>query len=268
MDAVESLIRYLKKELAGNLEGVKVSDVRIGLEYAGVMLSTGEGGVAHVLREDSPECQVFEEAGELQGSDAIELLNLATSRNLIAAALGVATINAVSQIAFRNKPEKYPFRNIDIMDLVEPGEKILMVGYLAPLIPKLLEKTRNITVIERRSIRNPVVRIAKEEQLEELSRDVDTAIITGSTLVNHTVDRVLKHCEGMRETVLIGPTASFTPQPLFERGATAVMGVKIYNPRKMLEVISQAGGTRKMLKTCAQKTAILKKDVETTMDNQ
>ncbi|MFB0559865.1 MAG: Rossmann-like domain-containing protein [Candidatus Lokiarchaeia archaeon] len=262
MDTAESLIKYLENELAPDLEEVKVSDVRIGLEYAGVMLSTGEGGVAHVLREDSSGYQVFNEAGELQGSSALNMMNLATSSNLIKAALGVATINSVSQTAFNKKPQLYPFTDVDILDLVKPGDKILMVGYMAPVIPKLMDKTSSINVIERRKIQSPIVSIAKEEQIEELSSDADIAIITGSTLVNRTVDNILKHCKGMREVVLIGPTASFIPQPLFERGATAVMGVNIYNPQKMLEVVSQAGGTRKLLKICAKKTAILKKDMK------
>ncbi len=262
MDAAESLIKYLKNELSPDLEEVKVSDVRIGLEYVGVMLSSGEGGVAHVLREDSSECQVFKKAGELQGSSAIDIMNQATSRNLIEAALGVATINAVSQIAFNKKPHLYPFTDIDILDLVKPQDKILMVGYLAPVIPKLMDKTSDITVIERRNIQSPIVMVVKEEQLEELSSNADIAIITGSTLVNRSVDNILKHCEGKRDVVLIGPTASFIPQPLFERGATAIMGVNIYNPQKMLEIVSQAGGTRKLLKACAKKTAILKKDIK------
>nr|MDO8082405.1 DUF364 domain-containing protein [Candidatus Freyarchaeota archaeon] len=262
MDSIESLINYLEKELAPHLDEVVVNEVRIGLEYAGVVLSTGEGGLAHVLREDSSECEVFEKSGELQGSNAIEMMNLATSSNLIMAALGVATINAVSQIAFNKKPHLYPFTQVDVLDLVQSGDKILMVGYMAPVIPKLMEKTSDITVIERRNIQNPMVRIVKEAQLKKQSSDADIAIITGSTLVNRSVDGILKHCKGKRELVLIGPTASFIPQPLFEKGATAVMGVKIYDPQKMLQIVSQAGGTRKLLKTCAKKTAILKKDMK------
>ncbi|MBS7249985.1 MAG: hypothetical protein KIH08_05250 [Candidatus Freyarchaeota archaeon] len=262
MDSVESLIKYLEKELDWCLDEVKVCEVRVGLEYVGVMLSSGEAGLAHVLREDSPECEVFDKAGELQGSSARDMMNLATSRNLISAAIGVATINALSQIAFKSKPDLYPFTNADVLDLVLPNDRILMVGYFAPVIPKLMEKTREITVIEKRNVPSPMVKVAGEEQLEELSMDKDIAIITGSTLVNRTIDKILKHCKGMREAALVGPTASFTPQPLFERGVTAVMGVKIFNPQKMLEVISQGGGTRKLLQTCAQKTAILKKHMK------
>ncbi|MEM2146859.1 MAG: DUF364 domain-containing protein [Candidatus Jordarchaeaceae archaeon] len=262
MDCVESLINYLEKELAPNLGEIQVKDLRIGLEYAGVMLSTGEGGLAHILREDASNCEVFEKSGELQGLSASEAMRFATSSNLIMAALGVATINAVSQISFNKKPHLYPFRNVDVLDLVQPGDKILMVGYMAPVIPKLMEKTSHITVIEKRNIQNPMVRVAKETQLEKLSSQADIAIITGSTLVNRTIDNILNHCKGKREVILLGPTASFIPQPLFEKGATAVMGVKIYDTQKMLQIISQAGGTRELLKKCAKKTAILKKDMK------
>lgn len=262
MDSVENLINYLEKDLAQHLDKVVVEDIRIGLEYAGVVLSTGEAGLAHILIDYSSEHKVLEESVELQGSSASEIMKLATSGNLIIAALGIATINAVSQIAFNKKPHLYPFTQVDVLDLVQSGDKILMVGYMAPVIPKLMEKTSDITVIEKRNIQNPMVRVVKEDQLKKLSSDADLAIITGSTLVNRSVDSILNYCKGKRELVLIGPTASFVPQPLFEKGATAVMGVKIYNPQKMLEIVSQAGGTRELLKTCAKKTAILKKDIK------
>jgi hypothetical protein len=262
MGSAESLINYLEKELATHLDEVVVRDIRIGLEYVGVVLSTGEGGLAHVLREDSSECEAFEKAGELQGSKARDMMNLATSPNLAQAALGVATINAVSQIAFNKKPHLYPFTEVDVLDLVQSGDRILMIGYMAPVIPQLMEKTSEIIVVEKINIQNPMVKVVKETQLKKLSSKSDVAIITGSTLVNHSVDNILKLCVGKREVVLIGPTASFVPQPLFERGATAVMGVKIYDPQKMLQIVSQAGGARKLLKTCAKKTAILKKDTK------
>jgi len=61
-----------------------------------------------------------------------------------------------------------------------------------------------------------------------------------------------------REVVLLGPTASITPQPFFKRGVTAVMGVKITDPEKMLKVVSEAGGSGQLLSTCAKKTALVK----------
>ncbi|WXG41843.1 MAG: DUF364 domain-containing protein [Candidatus Freyarchaeum deiterrae] len=262
MDSAKSLINYLENELAPHLEEVLVSDLRIGLEYAGVVLSTGEGGLAHVLREDSSDCKIIEKSGELQNSKARDMMNLATSPDLVTAAIGVATINAVSQIAFNKKPHLYPFTEVDVLDLVQSGDKILMVGYMAPVIPKLMEKTSDITVIERIDIQNPMVKVVKETQLKKLSSKADIAIITGSTLVNRSVGNILKNCAEEREVVLLGPTASFVPQPLFRRGATAVMGVKIYDTQKMLQIVSQAGGTKTLLKTCAKKTAILKKDVK------
>ena len=52
----------------------------------------------------------------------------------------------------------------------------------------------------------------------------------------------MRFSRGAREIVLLGPTASVIPYPLFERGITAVMGVRIKDPRMMLRVISEAGG--------------------------
>ncbi|RJS90635.1 hypothetical protein CW705_05950 [Candidatus Bathyarchaeota archaeon] len=52
------------------------------------------------------------------------------------------------------------------------------------------------------------------------------------------------------------------PHPLFRKGITAVMGVKIRDPSVMMRIVSEAGGTRQMLVKCAEKISFLKKNHE------
>ncbi|MHA1580956.1 MAG: Rossmann-like domain-containing protein, partial [Candidatus Baldrarchaeia archaeon] len=46
--------------------------------------------------------------------------------------------------------------------------------------------------------------------------------------------------------------------PLFKRGVTAIMGARITNVDLMLKVVSEAGGTRRLLSSCAKKFAIIR----------
>ncbi|MBT7353710.1 MAG: hypothetical protein HN810_06300, partial [Acidiferrobacteraceae bacterium] len=52
--------------------------------------------------------------------------------------------------------------------------------------------------------------------------DCDQVLVTGSTLMNDTLDEVLACCNPAAHIALIGPTASCLPDPLFERGVDVV----------------------------------------------
>lgn len=256
---MRELIDYLKGELGSKIFKVKAIDVRIGVVYTGVVLSTGYAGVAYTPIHELTNSPTLTNAGAISGKPASQLVDLALSSNLIEAAVGVATMNALSQIVFEEYPDKYIFSDIDVLDLIHPGDKVVTVGYFGPLIPRLLEKSGELYVLEKREIEDERVSFISPSEVAEVLPFSDVILITGSTLVNKTIDEILRFRGRAREVVLLGPTASVTPQPLFRKGVTAVMGIKILDPRRMMRIISEAGGTRHLLSTCAKKTAFIKK---------
>jgi len=261
------IIEFLKKEL-DDISGVKVEDVRVGLVYTGVLISTGHGGLAYNPIHEYSGCPSLSIAGEISGSPASEVMMMALSRNLIEASIGVATINALSQLAFEIHPERYTFSNIDVLDLIRRGDRVSMIGYFGPLIPKILKRTGEVYILEKRRVSDNRVRFISPSEMSGIIGSSDVILISGSTLVNKTIDEILRFGGGAREIVLLGPTASVIPHPLFERGVTAVMGVRIKDPRAMLRVISEAGGTRQILAKCAEKIAFLKRVYDRRMIGQ
>ena len=259
---MRELLDCLKKELIGTIPKVKVKSLQIGLAYTAVVLSTEHAGVAYTPIHELSECPVLADAGKIAGKPVLTVMDKAESSNLVEAAGGVATINALSQIAFEAKPERYVFSDVDVLDLIQPKDKVVTVGYFGPLIPKILRKTRDLYVLEKRKIKDKRVRIIPPHEASTVLPSSDVLLISGSTLVNKTVNQILKLRGNAREVVLLGPTASMVPQPLFKKGVTAVMGVKIVDAEKMLRVVSESGGTRQLLSTCAKKIAFVRKVVK------
>lgn len=95
----------------------------------------------------------------------------------------------------------------------------------------------------------------------EVLPEADVVLITGSTLVNKSIDSLLELCEDSREVILIGPTASLVPDPLFNRGITAEMGIQVSDTDAMLKVVSEGGGTRQLFRV-TKKMALLAKGVD------
>lgn len=257
-----SLVSALKNDLGPALEEIEVKDVRIGLAYTGVLLSEGYGGVACTPLYEFSGCPALGFTDTLKGKTADKVLELALSENPLEAAVGIATANALFHMLQVLEPENFPASNIDILDLIRSEDKVAMVGYFGPLVPKILKITGKLTVLEKREIETPQTRILPPEKAREILPISDVIILSASTLANRTFDELLSLRGEAREIVLLGPSAPLYPSPFYERGITTIMGTLILDPWTMLTVVSEAGGTKKLHQYCGEKVAFQNKEEE------
>lgn len=253
------LVYELKREFGPALEEIEVKDVRVGLAYTGVLLSDDYGGVACTPLYEFSCCPTLGFAGILRSKTADKVLELALSENPLEAAIGVATANALFHMLQNIEPDDFSVSSIDILDLIKPGDRVAMVGYFGPLVPKILKITNKLTVLEKREIEAPETKTLPSERAREVLPLSDVIILSASTLANRTFDELLSLKEAAREVVLLGPSAPLYPAPFFERGITAVMGTRIFDPLIMLTIVSEAGGTKKLHQYCGEKVAFRKR---------
>jgi len=237
----------LIRDCVQNLHEIKVSKVCMGLGYTGVKLSTGHVGVCHSLLGEQPLrcCQIVKRAGKLAGSPAIDLADLAKSWETSESVVGIATLNALSQIVLE-KEEKYVIAEGNFIDYinkkVRTSDTVAMVGCIEPFINILRKKTRHLCVFER----NPMLineQTLPDTACEELLPKADIVIITGSSIANKTIEHVLKLSQGAREIGVVGPSAGLIPDPLFNRGVTIIGSIRAVNADRLLQIIMEGGGT-------------------------
>ena len=260
-EILPALVNALKNDLGSALEKIEVKDIRIGLAYTGVLLSNGYGGVACTPLYEFSCCPALGFAGFLKGKTADKLLEFALSENPLEAAIGIATANALSHMLWDLKPENFPISNLDALDLIKPEDRVAMVGYFGPLIPKILKVTNKLTVLEKREIEAPQTRTLPSGKAREIFPVSDIIILSAGTLANRTFDELLSLRGAAREVILLGPSAPLYPTPFFEREITAIMGTRIFDPLTMLTVVSEAGGTKKLHQYCGEKVAFRKNDI-------
>jgi len=255
---LSALVHEIKNDFGPALEEIEIKDVRIGLAYTGVLLSEDYGGVACTPLYEFSGCPSLGFTDTLKGKSADEILELTPSENPLEAAVGIATVNALSHMLGDLEPENFPASDIDILDLIKPEDSVAMVGYFSPLIPKILKITDKLTVLEKREIEAAKTRTLPSEKAREILPCSDVIILSASTLANRTFNELLALRGGAREVILLGPSSPLYPKPFFEQGVTAVMGTRILNPLTMLTVVSEAGGTKKLHQCCGQKVAFRK----------
>jgi uncharacterized protein (DUF4213/DUF364 family) len=237
-----------------DVTSIRVGDVRVGLGYTGVKLSTGHVGVCHTLLDDLSCCQRIDSAGTLFDSSALELAQLANSWKLGEAVVGIATINALSQIVFETNIGYYSFtEGTDFINQIEikKNDTVAMVGYFKPFISTIKDRTDNLYIMER----NPTVQgedIFPDIACGEILPKADIVIITGTAIINGTIDHLLELSRNAREIGVVGPTTSMIPDPLFKRGVTVIGGIKVINAERLLQVISEGGGVPQFKDACRQ----------------
>jgi uncharacterized protein (DUF4213/DUF364 family) len=145
--------------------------------------------------------------------------------------LGFAAINALSQSLFRRagySPEPAP----DSIGALAPGpsDHVGMIGLFPPLIRPILLSGARLTVLELNPglvKENPRVRVTLDPG--ELSA-CNKVVSTGAVLLNDTLDTALSACRRADYVALVGPTASFVPDPLFARGVDGIGGTRVIDP--------------------------------------
>lgn len=263
------LIAFIKDSDVVNRLKIVPGDIRIGVFYTGVVLNTGHAGMSYTPIQEIPEAVCCPRshakmpvAGKLLNMQIAELMDYALDDNALKAAVGIATINALSAILLEDEACQYkPSAYGNALDLVKiTGEDtVAMVGAFPPFIKRIQEITKKLFVIERNprvADKGDMIEIESEARLREIIPQANIIVITGVTLVNHTLGPILELAKKASEIVIVGPTASVYPEPLFARGVTVMGGVRIADAAKMIHLIGEAGSGYDFFENCAEKIVI------------
>ncbi len=219
--------------------GHRIADVRIGLGYTGVHLDDGRCGLAYTFRQGTgPSCCVLKDAGSLTGQSATKLAEGAHAQDLIIAALGLATLNALI--------EPPPPSGSDVLDLlsVDQTDTVGMVGYFGPLVGPLKRAAKTLHIFDQQEDMGPEV--LPEGAAERILPQCQVVIVSATALLNRTLDAVLDRCGGAHEIAILGPSTPLLPSVFGSRGVTVLSGVEIIDSPQTLRIISEGGGTRQL----------------------
>jgi uncharacterized protein (DUF4213/DUF364 family) len=229
----------IKAHLMAQAEGMVVKEVRIGLGYTAVMLAGGQAGVAFTFRESMKRgCTVFTGRHPLAGRPASELLSYLGSKDRIEMAVAVATANALANTAKEGLIEGDTMAYLHI----EPADTVGMVGYFGPVLPRLKKETSSILIFEEH--RDKEKGVLPAEEAYRLLPQCEVAMITSTSIVNHTIDALLEVVGSCREVVLLGASTPLVPEAFRNTPVTFLSGVVVTRPQEVLRIVSEAGGMR------------------------
>jgi len=125
-----------------------------------------------------------------------------------------------------------------------------------PYIKFMMKNGRDFRILELdKSVLKPqeAAYFVPQEMAAEAIRAADNLIITGVTLLNDTLEEILALKKESAKAVVVGPTVSMSPAPLFARGVSYAGGVYTQRADELLDVIAQAGSGYHFLGKYARK---------------
>jgi len=263
-------VDLLKKASDASYKDARIEDLVIGIFFTGVKLSTGHSGVAFTPIGEIPEavcCPTtaarMPQAGELDGKPAFEVLAYSLDQNVLKSAIGVATLNALSQpILERDGTTKYGMvKGTDGFDLlkIQPNETVSLIGAFGPYIRRLKIMGNRFYIIEKntQTLRPEEMKYFKPEvEMASALQESHVVIMTGTAIVNHTIDAILSCLSWRQRAAIIGPTASMVPDAFFKRGIQIMAGISIKDPDRMIQILKQGGSGYHLLQECSEKIAL------------
>lgn len=273
MAVIADTIDIITEKSPTPLQEVWIDDLVLGIFFTGVKLSTGHAGVAFTPIGEIPEavcCPTtaarMPQAGNLEGSPVSEIIPYALDTNVLKSAIGVATLNALSQLIVEsgNGTEYEMVIERDGFDLLEiqPYETVSLIGAFGPYIRRLKEMGNPFFIIEKNSqtLRLDEMKYFKPKpKMRDALEKSSVVVMTGTAIVNHTIDHILSLLKNGIRVGIIGPTASMIPDAFFKKDVQIMAGVQISNPDLMIKILKQGGSAYHLLQRCSQKIAFMKK---------
>jgi uncharacterized protein len=257
--AVGSILREIaegvRAKLGARLDTLTVERAVMGLFFTGVKLSNGSGGICATLNKDIPDavCCPSSSAqthppGKIRGRKAIDFLDDLAARSPLRRILAIAVLSALCQAARKVVPpvDYAVRRGVDALDAVDvPRDAhVVIVGAFVPVIKAMKARGQSFRILEKdpatlKADEMPFYAPAERAPVEVPKADV--LFITGTTLINDTLEAIVAAAKPGATTVVVGPTASVSPEPFFRRGVSLVGGVDVTDPDLLLDLLTEGG---------------------------
>ena len=215
--------------ISGLPDGEAVRSVLVGAHCTAVcsrrcgLASTVSGGKPHSHDR-------VRNAGRLHHMNARELAEYAFSANPLEASIGIAAINSLLEVDERNTIE---INALDILMRRGQGRDVALVGHF-PFVPLLRESVGRLWVIEL----DPAEGDYPAEAAADLIPQADIVALTGSALINHTLDTLLSLCRPGSQVMILGPSTPLSPV-LFSYGARILCGAVVIDEAAVLHSVGQ-----------------------------
>jgi uncharacterized protein (DUF4213/DUF364 family) len=238
---MEDLINSLKADFA-------VTAGAVGSHL--IALASRRLGLAARLATGEREQPVFSKKARytLVGRSARDLATWLKGDDWLRAGIGMAAVNSLLEIDYDKLHE---INAKHIIAHRAAGKNLMVVGHF-PFVHVLRPTVRNLWIMEKK----PGAERISEEEGYQLMPEADVVAITGSSLINHTFQRIMANCSSGSFKIMLGPSTPLSPF-LFDYGLDAIGGALVEDTNTVLTMVDEGAPFRQL---SGVRTVIMTKD--------
>lgn len=271
-------ITGIEQILGDDLDRIHIERATVGLFFTGVKLSTGAAGACATPLRLIPEAVCCPSSamampfpGKLRGRPVRDLLKETAAASGIRRAIGIAALNALAEMCWVRRPSRdVELRTgVDAYDAadIRPDEHVVVVGAFVPFLKSLKRTKQRFTVLELdAALLKPdeLPHFRPADQADQVVPSADVLLITGTTLVNDTLENLLALCRPTARVVVVGPTVGLLPDAFLRRGVDVLGGIRITAPDAFLDVLAEGGSGYHFFGRSAEKVVLVRQTMQTT----
>ncbi len=223
MNLLETLLEALPTD------PIPVRRIIIGVHWT--LVCSKYCGLASTLMGEGPHGHsTVRDVGSLHQKSAQELAGWVLSDNLLEASIGIAAINSLIGVD-NNQVEQV--NAAEVIARESKDKNLAVVGHF-PFVDRMKTIARNCWVIEKRPFGDDF----PEEAAQEFIPQADVIALTGTALINHTIEGLLSLCRPRSLVMVLGPSTPLTPL-LFRYGISFLSGSRVINEDSAITTIQQ-----------------------------
>ena len=140
-----------------------------------------------------------------------------------------------------------------------PGQRVVVVGAFVPFLRELKRRDQPYLVLEQdpatlKADEMPFYRPAV--QAPAVVPQADVLLITGTTLLNDTLDEILAAAQPAACKVVVGPTVGLVPDAYVRRGCDVLGTIRVTRADEFLDVLAEGGSGYHFFGKSAQKIVL------------
>lgn len=208
---------------------IPVRKVIIGVHWT--LVSSKYCGLGSTLVGEGPHghSQV-RDVGELQQKSAQELAHWVLSDNLLEASIGIAALNSLLEV---DESQMEQVNAAEVIARESKDKNLVVIGHF-PFVERMKSIAKNCWVIEKRPFGDDF----PEEAAQKYIPQAHVIAITGTALINHTLEGLLSLCPPGSMVMVLGPSTPLSPL-LFNYGISFLSGSRIIDEDAAANTIQQ-----------------------------
>jgi uncharacterized protein (DUF4213/DUF364 family) len=264
---IDLTFNEIKTQYGLKYNAVTIEHLVAGIYLTAVKLSSGYCGLASNDLNSSENCTHSRNRGfgdftpgHFKRQKVADLFAIPEPTCFIKT-LQLAVMNALSAELLEGSTYRI-FENMDPVDLIDLSQKkkVCVVGAFLSYIKKVAESNSVLKIIELNENAIPDEYrqyYVPTELAENAIANSDIVIITGASLVNDTLEKLMQVVPEKAKVILVGPTSGLIPDVLFSHGVDIIGATRITDSDKMMELVAEGAAGFHLFQSCATKICIV-----------